>query len=385
MKHIYLDNAATTAVDPLVRDAMLPFLEGQFGNPSSRHPLGVLAREALDQARRQVARATGAAPQHVIFTSGGTEANNLAVLGFARAKARRGKHILIGPTEHPSVTEAGHALSKEGFEVERLRLDASGEIDIPDLQAKLRPETVLVAQMLINNEFGTQYDVARMARIIRAAAPKATLHVDAVQSLGKVQLSIGELGAHSISISAHKVHGPKGCGALILANSERPRPLVFGGGQEGDVRGGTENVAGIAGLGMSAQLADGHVDQGAFKNGLLRETLRQRLEKVPGARLLDPGAKRSPAVCALLLPGAAAEVWMHHLEQRGLYTSVGSACQANKQGIPPALLALGLGEHEAKRVLRVSFCHSSSIAEIDCLVAALQEIELELGQLNQTL
>jgi len=382
MQHIYLDNAATTALDPAVREAMLPFLGSEFGNPSSRHPLGVGAREAVDLARRQVARATGAEPQDVIFTSGGTEANNLAVLGLARAAAKRGKHLLIGATEHPSVAEAATALQQEGFEVERLCLDSGGEVDLQALKALLRPDTCLVAQMLINNEFGTRYDIPRMARILRANAPQALLHVDAVQSLGKLQLSMGELGAHSLAISAHKVHGPKGSGALVMAPGLRPRPLVFGGGQERGVRGGTENVAGIVGLGKAAELAELHVNSGAFQDGRLRESLRTRLQEVPGARLLDPGAERSPAVCAILLPGAPAEVWMHHLEQRGLYTSVGSACQANKQGIPPALLALGLDEGQAKRVLRVSFCHTSSEGELDALIQALQAIERELGRLN---
>lgn len=382
MQPIYLDNAATTALDPAVREAMLPLLDSQFGNPSSRHPLGVAAREAVDAARRQVARATGSEPKNVTFTSGGTEANNLAVLGLARANSQRGRHLLIGPTEHPSVAEAADALKEEGFEVERLLLDAEGEIDLQALKGQLRADTLLVAQMLINNEFGTQYDIPRMARILRANAPQALLHVDAVQALGKLWLSMGELGAHSLAISAHKVHGPKGSGALVLAPGLRPRPLVFGGGQESGVRGGTENVAGIAGLGKAAELAEQHVNRGAFRDGHLRESLRQRLQGVPGARLLDPGAKRSPAVCAILLPGAPAEVWMHHLEQRGLYTSVGSACQANKQGIPPALLALGLDEGQAKRVLRVSFCHSSDEDQLAALIDALQAIERELGRLN---
>jgi len=382
METIYLDNAATTGVAPAVRDQMLPFLEAQFGNPSSRHPLGVRAREAVDLARRQVARATGAAPERVIFTSGGTEANNLAVLGLARARTKLGKHVLVGPTEHPSVAEAGLALTREGFEVERLRLDDAGELNLEHLASILRDDTVLVAQMLINNEFGTRYDIARLGRILRAHAPAALLHVDAVQSLGKLSLSIGELGAHSLSISAHKVHGPKGSGALVLAAEPWPEPLVYGGGQERNVRGGTENVAGIAGLGLAAQMADEHVNTGAFRGGHLREFLRERVGSVPSARLLDPGAERSPAVCALLLPGAPAEVWMHHLEAHGIYTSVGSACQANKRGIPPALLALGLGEHEAKRVLRVSFCHASTEAHVEALIHALQEIEHELGSLN---
>jgi cysteine desulfurase len=374
---IYLDNAAGTPLAPEVREAMLPFLEERFGNPSSRHPLGVDAAEAVDAARAAVARATGARPQAVTFTSGGTEANNLAVLGLARA--RGSGHVLVGPTEHPSVRESADALAEEGFDVETLVLDDAGELDLDHLASHLRPDTVVVAQMLVNNEFGTRYPVERVARIVRANAPRAALHVDAVQGLGKMALSIGELGAHSLSISAHKVHGPKGAGALVLAEGVRLRPLFFGGGQEEGVRSGTENVLGVVGLGVAARLAAESVPTAGEELLRLRTLLEAGLARVRGARLLAPGRERSPAICAVLLPGPPAEVWMHHLEERGVYTSIGSACQAKKRDLSAGLVALGLDQDSARQVLRISFARTTTRAEVEAALDALVDVERALG------
>ncbi len=388
MSAIYLDNAATTPIDPEVRAAMVPFLGESFGNPSSRHGLGVRSARALEEARSQVARATGTRPEEVVFTSGGTEANNLAVLGLARARSRHGRHLLIGPGEHPCVRDAARALEDEGFELETLRLDGRGGLDLDFLLSRLRKETVLVAQMLVNNEFGTIYPVARLARLVRANAPQALVHVDAVQALGKVEVSARELGAHSLAISAHKFHGPKGSGALILSEGVRPKPLVFGGDQERGLRSGTENVAGVVGLGRAAELAATRLEGTASKLSGLRALLREALAGI-GAELLEPGGSPadSPpgsngcvhAICAVLLPGPPAESWMHHLEERGVFTSVGSACQAKKGGISPALLALGLDQERARRVLRISFSRFTSAEEVRAAAQALEAVAAELG------
>jgi len=379
MPEIYLDHAATTPISPAVRAGMQPYLEGRFGNPSSRHPHGVRAREAVEEARLRVARATGSRPENVVFTAGGTEANNLAVLGLARARRRSGGRVLVGPTEHASVRESARALGEEGFEVETLRLDASGDLDLEHLARALTQDTVLVACMLVNNEFGTVYPVERVARIVRAGAPGARLHVDAVQGIGKLPVSLGELGAHSLSISAHKIHGPKGSGALVLADGVKPRPLVHGGGQEHGLRSGTENVAGCVGLGLAAEAAAERVGERGAELLRLRELLRRELEPLAGARLLDPGAARSPAIAAVLLPGPPAEVWMHHLETRGVYASVGAACQGKRGGVAPALKALGLDDEQARHVLRLSFSRSTTEDEIRGAALVLAEIERELG------
>lgn len=377
---IYLDNAATTPLAAEVRAAMEPFLAAAFGNPSSRHALGVNAARAVEDARRKVARLTGAEPEGVVFTSGGTEANNLAVLGLARARAKVGKHVLVGPTEHPCVRDAARALAGEGFEVETLRLDASGGLDLEHARTRLRADTVLVAQMLVNNEFGTIYPLPRLARLVRAHAPQALLHVDAVQAVGKVEVVLGELGAHSVALSAHKFHGPKGTGALVLAPGVRPRPLVFGGEQEHGLRSGTENVAGIVGLGVAAELVQRRLVEARAHFVARRAELARELARVPGAELLAPSGSEgiAPAICSVLLPGPPAEVWQHHLEARGAFTSVGSACQAKKGGISPALLALGLDEQRAKQVLRVSFARETSAADVRAGMEALRAVAAEL-------
>jgi cysteine desulfurase len=381
---IYLDNAATTRVDFAVRAAMAAPLDEGFGNPSSRHPLGLAAARALEGARATVARAVGARPQGVVFTSGGTEANNLAVLGLARARARAGRHVLVGPTEHPSVRDPAAALADEGFEVETLHLDAHGMLDLEDLAAHLRKDTALVLQMLVNNEVGTIYPLARVARLVGAKAPGALLHVDAVQALGKLEVSLAELGAHSLAISAHKIHGPKGAGALVLAEGVRPRPLLHGGGQQQDLRPGTENVAGILGLACAAELATERLAETARSAAELRALLERELARVGGIEVLRPGGSEhcTDAIVALLLPGPpapAAEVWMHHLEERGVFVSAGSACHAKKGGVSGTLAALGFDEQRARRVLRVSFARTTSPADVRAACDALAAVAGKLA------
>ena len=229
---IYLDNAATTPIDPRVRAAMSPWIEGEFGNPSSRHRQGERARSAIDEARGRVARAVGAQRDDVIFTSGGTEANCLGVLGSARARRKHGRHVIVGPTEHPCVRESALALREEGFDVESARLAGDGSFDFQHLESRLRDDTVLVAQMLVQNEVGAIYPVRDVAKLVHARARNAAFHVDAVQAFGKMEFSIHELGADSLAVSSHKVHGPQGAGALITRTEIPLRPLVFGGGQE---------------------------------------------------------------------------------------------------------------------------------------------------------
>jgi cysteine desulfurase len=376
----YLDCAATTRVAPEVSEQMQPFLREHFANPSSRHPLGVRVAAALEEARERVARTSGARSENVIFTSGGTEANNLAVLGLARARRKLGRHVIVGPTEHPSVREAALALGEEGFEIEIAPLAGDGGLDLEGFAALLRPDTVLVAQMLVNNEFGTVYPVSRLARLVRANAPAALLHVDAVQGPGKFDLSLSELGAHSMAISAHKVHGPKGTGALILAEELPLRPLVFGGGQQKGRRSGTENVAGCVGFARALELADEHLEEARRTMASFREVVREGLVPIPGARVLSPGPERalSPAIVAILLPPPPSEVWMHHLEARGVMTSAGSACHARSTEISPALRALGLDPETAKGVLRISFSRETTRSEVSSACRHLAEIGREL-------
>jgi len=383
MSIVYLDNAATTPLAPEAREALLPWLDGTcFGNPSSRHKLGVRAAEAVDEARSRVAAAIGARASEVTFTSGGTEANNLALFGGARARKRHGRHIVIGPTEHSCVTRAAAALVEEGFEVEHARLTGTGALDLEHLAGILREDTVLVAQMLANNEFGTVYPVRRLARTIRSRSPHALLHVDAVQAFGKLELSLIGLGADSLSISSHKVHGPQGVGALVRAPGVVLKPLLVGGGQEDGQRSGTENVAAIVGFGRAAQLAAERLDELRARAGACRDRLVAGLTALDGACVLEPGAPEHPllpTIVAARIDGAPSEVTMHHLEARDVITSAGSACQSKKKAVSPGLLAIGLTPEDARRVLRFSFGWTTTEDDIDRALAALAEVTRELA------
>lgn len=380
MRPIYLDNAATTPVAKEVREALTPFLEDEFGNPSSRHALGVRAAEAVDAARARIARAVGARAQNVVFTSGGTESNNLAVLGAARAR-RRG-NVVIGPTEHPSVRGAAEALAREGFELRVARLGRGGDLDLGSYEELLDEDTVVVAQMLVNGEFGTLYPASAVTRLARRLSPKAHVHVDAVQGLGKVELDLTELGADSLSISAHKIHAPKGTGALVHTGDPRLTPLVFGGGQQGGIRPGTENVVGAVALGAAAELADNSLEHTRKVTAEVRAALLAGLAQLEGARPVEPGDQRVDAVCAVQLPGAPAEVWQHHLETHGICTSVGSACQSLDKDISPALMALGFDASQARRVLRFSFSRYTTLGEVQSALEALTAAAPELEALS---
>lgn len=382
MDLVYLDNAATTPIAPEVRAAVEPFMADEFGNPSSRHSLGVHAAEAVDGARNQIARAVGAQAQHVLFCSGGTEANNLAVLGAARARRSHGDTLVLGPTEHPSVSSAGEALQEEGFEVRRMRLDGSGDLDLDHARGLLDERVTVVGQMLANNEFGTIYPVRALARMARASCPHAHLHVDAVQGLGKLELDMAELGVDSLSVSAHKVHAPKGTGALVLAGERPLRPLQFGGGQQAGVRPGTENVCGIVAFGAAVQLADSGLKDAQGAMAAAREALLAGLKGMHGARLVGPGSQRIDAVQAIELPGAPAEVWQHHLEAHGVMTSVGSACQSNSSGISSALVALGFDAERARRVMRFSFSRYTTVAEVEAALEVLARVAPQLEVLS---
>ena len=373
LKQIYLDNAATTRIAPEVRAAMLPWLGEQWGNPSSRHRLGVRAREALDRARDQIARAVDSRARGVHFTSGGTEANNIAVQGAAHKRAAKGRHILIGATEHPAVRDAAESLRAQGFEVEALQLDAEGRLDLEQAASALRPDTVLVAQMLVSNELGTVYPVAALTRLVRGRSPHAHVHVDAVQGLGKLELSLQDLGVDSLAISAHKLHGPQGGGALVLAEGVELPALVHGGGQENGLRQGTQSVLCCVGFGAAAELADSHLAEARASCAAMRETIVSGVATLAGARPLIAGDS-VPNILSLELPGAPAEVWLHHLEERGIYVSVGSACQSNKGGGHSALAALGFDEARTRQVMRLSFSRYSTRAEGEATCAALLEI-----------
>ncbi len=377
---IQLDAAATTPLDPRVREALLPWLGERWANPSSRSGPGGRARAALDEARARVARACGAPADGVVFASGATEANNMAVLGAARARARHGRHLVIGASEHACVRESALALAREGFETSWLPIGPDGLCDLGRAAALLREDTVLVAQLLVHNESGAIHPVRELARLARSRSPHAHVHTDAVQALGKLELSLPALGVDSLALSAHKVHGPPGAGALVLAGAAPLTPLSFGGGQERGLRPGTENVAALVGFGLAAELAE---SERARFHAAAERWRTAFLAGLRGWRVLEPAA-RVPSILGLVAPEPASEIRRNHLEARGIVTGAGSACQATKSGLSPSLAALGLSADEIRRFLRVSLSRASIDCDPAAVLGALRAVDEELSRLARS-
>ncbi len=379
----YLDNAATTRCDPRAAAEVSRFLLEEYGNPSSVHPLGVAAARALREARETLARCLEAEPGGVVFTSGGTEADDLAVLGFARALRRHGRHLVVGSTEHPAVLEAAKALGEEGFETSVVPADRAGRVDPGAVASACRPDTVVVAVMMANNELGTLAPVPEIARAVRTRAPHAAFHVDAVQAFGKAPVSLRATGADSIALSSHKIHGPKGVGALVLAPGRRPAPLLHGGGQEGNLRSGTENLPGIAGFARAAALAAESLAAEVPRWRRLRERLERGLAAALPDRVVNGDPERSvPTILSVTFPGVPGEALLHHLEARGVLVSTGAACHSRRGG-SHVLLACGMAEEAVRSTIRFSFGRFTSEADVDRAVAAVPALVAELRALSR--
>lgn len=379
----YLDHSATTQPRPEVVEAMLQALGPRFGNPSSLHGLGVSAERLVKESRAAVARLIGAAPGHLVFTSGGTEANNLAILGAARAYRSRGRHLITTRIEHPCVLEACRALEEEGWEVTYLPVNAAGQISAAQVAEALRPDTVLVSVMHVNNELGSVMPIAEVAAALRGRP--TLLHVDAVQSAGKLPVDVQRLGAHLLTLSGHKIHGPKGIGCLYVRPGVRLQPLLYGGGQEGGLRSGTENVPGIVGLGTAAALAQQEL---ARAGPHLRALQQQVLDGLAAAGLEfhvngpAPGTG-APHILNLSFAGVSrGEVLVHALEQHGVYVSTGSACHSKRRAVSHVLEALRLPGARASGAIRVSFSPHSTAADAAAFVAAAARVVPELRALE---
>jgi cysteine desulfurase len=373
MAIIYLDNGATTRVRAEVVDAMRGAMEAEYGNPSSAHAAGVTASRLLREAREALGAAIGderGQAGDLLWTSGGTEADALAVLGAARALRGRGRHLVIPVPEHPAVGSAARLLEAEGFETTTVAATRSGIIEPAAVAAAMRDDTVLVACMLVQNELGTVQPVADIARAARARRREVHVHCDAVQGLGKLPLDVRALGADSVAFSAHKLHGPKGSGALWLRKGARLAPL-WGGAQQQGLRPGTENVPGIVGLGVAARLACATLAADAAHMAALRDRLvAGALAAGPGASLNGASAPRAPHIASVNFPRRPAEPLLHALEGHGVYVSAGSACAAKSKKASAALEAIGVDKDAA--TLRFSLCAGTTTAEIDAALAALR-------------
>ena len=376
MNPIYLDNAATTAVAPEVADVIATCMRDDFGNPSSAHHMGIAAEKRIKTARTQLAAAIGDRDGRlgrILWTSGGTESDALGVIGPARARARQGKHILYSAIEHPAVRESARLLARDGFLAEPIPVTPAGVIDLDKLSAALRGDTVVVAVMLVNNEIGTVQPIADIARIIRDHHPGedgAHLHCDAVQALGKLPVSVEALSADSVAFAAHKLHGPKGVGALWVRKGIRMQALWAGGGQQDGIRSGTLNVPGIAGLGAAAALAADGLDERRARWRKYADllTAAARDSGVP-IRINGDGAQRAPHILSLGFASIPAEPLLHVLESRGVLVSAGSACGERDRKPSPVLTAIKVLPNTG--TIRFSFGRQTTLAEVEAAAGIL--------------
>ena len=375
---IYLDNSATTEISAAAKRAMVDAIE-VYGNPSSRHAMGLEARRLIDRARGQVGYALGLPnpnPENLIFTSCGSEANDTAILGclYSKEKRRQNK-VITTDSEHPSVENVMQRLEKDGFEVVRLKT-RGGVIDEAEFDKALDGNVAMVSLMLVNNETGAAYDVKKLFGIVKRRCPEAVTHCDAVQGFMKVPFTVKSLGADMISVSAHKIHGPKGVGALYISpeiiKMKKIVPYIIGGGQEGGYRSGTENIVGIVGFGAAAEQARADFAANVAKITALRDLCQGKAAEA-GARPNIPVGGRAPHVLSLTLPSIKSETMLNFLSAKGFCVSAGSACSSHSKHISSSLVGFGLSEADADSTIRVSFSEYNGEAEIEGFCAALSE------------
>lgn len=385
MQRIYLDHNATTPVDAAVLDAMLPCFSGNFGNASSIHAFGQRARAAVESAREQVAALVNARPQEIIFTSGGTESDNHAIFGVAAnsSTCSASPHIITSSIEHEAVLNTCQALEKQAVAVTYLPVSGSGLIDLHDLRKAIRPDTVLITVMHANNELGTLQPLEEIGRV--AAEHDIYFHTDAVQSLGKIPVDVKALQLDLLSLSGHKFYAPKGIGAIYVKGGTRLRPLLHGGHHQRGFRPGTENVAGIVGLGKAAEMARLSLEQDAARILALRNTLeRGLLARVPDSRANAADAPRTPNTSNITFPGIEGEALIIALDLKGLACSTGAACSSGAVEPSHVLTAIGLAPDEARASIRFSLGRHTTAGEIEATLEIVPAAVAQLRQLSPT-
>jgi cysteine desulfurase len=367
---IYLDHAATTPVHPDVLAAMLPYFTEGYGNPSALHTVGMFAREGVDTARAQVAAALNASPDEIVFTSGGTEADNTAVFGRAQATAGRGRHILTTPIEHHAVLEPLETLHGRGYEVETLPVDVYGRVDPDEVGRRLRPDTVLVTVMHANNEIGTVQSVGEIGALCRKAG--VIFHTDAVQTFGRVPINVRVMHIDLLSISGHKLYGPKGIGVLYVRRGTPLGRVQQGGEQERGRRAGTLNVPGIVGLGKAAELACAHLEGEAQRLTALRDQFLARLTReIPGVQITGHPTERLPNNIHICVTGIEGEPLLLALDAAGICASAGSACSAGSTEPSHVLRALGIRREQARGALRLTLGRATTAEALDYTLETL--------------
>ncbi len=372
---IYLDNSATTRVDPEVLDLVKTIMDEDYGNAASLHRKGVEAEKYTRRAKEQIASTLKCEAKNIFFTSGGTESNNWAIRGTAESYARRGRHLITTSVEHPSVKNTMRYLEEQGYEVTWLPTDSDGRVSAEEVKAALRPDTILVSVMQVNNEIGAVEPVEEIGEMLHREAPEVIFHVDAIQSYGKYRIHPKRAHIDLLSVSGHKLHGPKGVGFLYVSDRVRLKPLIFGGGQQKGLRSGTENVPGEAGLGLAAEKIYRDFDANVEHLYEMKERLVTGLEKLEGARVNGKtGRDSAPQIVSCSFTGVRSEVLLHALEDRGIYVSSGSACASSHPSEISTLLSIGLSKEEQEGTIRFSLSIHTQAEEIDEALAAVAEL-----------
>lgn len=372
---VYFDNSATTRCYDSVKDIVVKAMTEDFGNPSAMHLKGVEAEKYIKSSAESLARLLKVQEKELLFTSGGTESDNLALIGATFANKRSGNHIITTSVEHPAVSQPALFLQEQGFEVTYLPVDSRGVVKMDALKAVLREDTILVSVMYVNNEVGAVMPVEEIAALVHEKSPKALFHVDAIQAFGKYRIYPKKMGIDLLSVSGHKIHGPKGVGFLYINEKAKIQPQILGGGQQGGMRSGTDNVPGIAGLGTAAVEIYKNLEENVENMYRLKEYIAQGLEKIGDIRINGMDLREgAPQILSISVMGVRSEVLLHSLEERGIYVSAGSACSSHKRKPSATLAAMGMSKDQIESTVRLSFCEENTIEEADYFLQVMGEL-----------
>ena len=371
----YLDNSATTRCYEEVRDIVVKTMMENYGNPSSMHLKGVEAEKYVKEAAREIARTLKAQEKEIYFTSGGTESDNWALIGTAMANQRKGKHIITTVFEHAAISAPAAWLEDQGFEVTRIPVDSRGNLSMEELAAAIREDTILVSAMYVNNELGAVLPVEKIGALIKKKNPDTLFHADAIQAYGKYRIFPKKMKIDLLSVSSHKIHGPKGAGFLYIGEKVKIHPLILGGGQQKGMRSGTDNVPGIAGMGEAARIIYEHLEENTSRMRKLKEYFRGELEKIDNVEINGPVAgEGAPHILNASFLGVRSEVLLHALEDQGIYVSAGSACSSHKRTGSPSLGAIGLSPERKESAVRFSFSEFTTKEELDYTLETLKSL-----------
>lgn len=371
----YFDNSASTRVLDSVKDIVVKTMTEDYANAAAKHRKGMEAEQYIREARKIIAGTLKAAEKEILFTSGGSESNNMALIGTALANQRAGRHIISTAVEHPSVYNPLTYLEELGFEITFLPVDHNGHISLQQLEESIRPDTLLVSVMYVNNEVGAVEPIEEISRIIKAKNPSVIFHVDAIQAYGKYVIRPKKQGIDLLSVSGHKIHGPKGVGFLYIRSGVKIKPLIYGGGQQNNLRSGTENVPGAAGLGVAAKEMYTNHEEKIRRLTELKDYMTDRLGEIEGTSINSKkGAESAPQIVSVSFEGVRSEVLLHALEDKGIYVSSGSACSSHHPGISGTLKGIGVAQKYLDATIRISFGIFNTKEEIDYCIDTLKEL-----------